>query len=106
MYQFISVSIIIGSDSLLSFAGEDVEVETIVYYTLISIPVLFTIVGLVYMIRTNCAPAVREKCCNCCVDLEKKDVNPDYGDYYYYADGERRQDVTEVTFYIPLSLLC
>ena len=75
------------------------EVETIVYYTLISIPVLFTIVGLVYMIRTNCVPAVREKCCNrCCVDLEKKDVNPDYGNYYYYADGERRQDVMEVTF--------
>ena len=95
--MFLSVSIYnqgtIRSDSLLSFAGE------IVYYTLISIPVLFTIVGLVYMIRTNCVPAVREKCCNrCCVDLEKKDVNPDYGDYYYYADGERRQDVMEVTF--------
>ena len=42
---------------------------------------------------------VREKCCKCCVDLEKEDENVDYGTYYD-DDGERRQDVMEVAFYI------
>jgi len=60
-----------------------------VVYLLISIPVAFTIFGLGYMIRTNC------EICQCCVDLEKEDINLDYGDYYD-ADGERRQDVMEV----------
>ena len=71
------------------------DIKTIVYYTLVSIPVAFTIFGLVYMIRTNCK--IRERCCKCCVNLEKKDRNLDYGEYYY-DDGERRQDVMEVTF--------
>ena len=61
------------------------------FYFLISIPVAFTIFGLIYMIRTNCK--IRQKCC---VNLEKEDENLDYGNYYY-ADGERRQDVVEVT---------
>merc|ERR1719239_644636 len=65
----------------------------IVFYTLVSIPVMFTIFGLIYMCRTNCK--VREKCCKCCVNLEKEDTNLDYGNYYY-ADGERTQDVMEV----------
>ena len=70
------------------------DFKNIGYYTLVSIPVAFTIFGLVYMIRTNCK--IRERCCKCCVDLEKEDKNLDYG-AYYYDDGERRQDVMEVT---------
>ena len=75
---------------------------TIVYYILIAIPIAFTIFGLIYMCRTNCeirktCCEIRETCCPCCIDLEKTDVNLDYGDYYY-QDGERRQDVMEVTF--------
>jgi len=62
------------------------------FYFLISIPVAFTIFGLGYMIRTNCK--IRQKCCKCCVNLEKEDENLDYGTYYD-ADGERRQDVME-----------
>ena len=54
------------------------------------------------MIRTNCK--IRQKCCKCCVDLEKEDKNLDYGTYYY-ADGERRQDVMEVTLWFPLSII-
>ena len=70
------------------------DTETIVYYTLVSIPVMFTIFGLIYMCRTNCK--VQEKCCKCCcVYIEKEDKNLDYGNYYY-DDGERRQDVMEV----------
>ena len=73
---------------------------TIVYYVLISIPVGFTIFGLGYMCRTNCdiRKTCNEKCCKCCVDLEKEDKNLDYGAYYYADDGERRQDVVEVAF--------
>ena len=78
------------------------DLGTIVYYILISIPIAFTIFGLIYMCRTNCeirktCCEIRETCCPCCIDLEKTDVNLDYGDYYY-QDGERRQDVMEVTF--------
>ena len=69
--------------------------KTIVYYILISIPVLFTIFGLIYMCRViNCN--LKEKFCKCCVDLEKEDDNLDYGTYYY-SDGDRRLDVMEVT---------
>merc|ERR1712192_312558 len=66
-------------------------------FFLISIPIAFTIFGLIYMIRTNCK--IRQKCCKCkcsSVDLEKEDENMDYGTYYYADDGERRQDVMEV----------
>ena len=62
---------------------------------MVSVPVSFTIFGLGYMIRTNCK--IRERCCKCCIDLEKEDRNLDYG-AYDYDDGERRQDVMEVTF--------
>ena len=82
----------------LSVSGQSVDIKTIVYYILVSIPVAFTIFGLGYMIRTNCE--IRKKCCKCCVDLEKEDENLDYG-AYYYDDGERRQDVVEVDFLLP-----
>ena len=81
------------------------DIGTIVYYILISIPVAFTIFGLIYMCRNNrikreirrtCCE-IRKSCCKCCIDLEKTDRNLDYGEYYY-SDGERRQDVMEVTF--------
>ena len=69
------------------------DFKLIGYYVLISIPIVMTIVGLVYMIRTNCH--LKEKCCKCCINLEKEDDNLDYGTYYY-ADGDRRLDVMEV----------
>ena len=73
----------------------DSDIKTIVFYAMTSIPVLMTLFGLVYMCRViNCH--LKEKCCKCCVDLEKKDDNLDYGTYYY-ADGDRRLNVMEVT---------
>jgi len=71
-----------------------VSEKPIWFYFLISIPVMFTIFGVIYMIRTNCK--IRQKCCKCCIDLEKEDINLDYGNYYYADAGERRQDVMEV----------
>ena len=70
--------------------------KTIGYYLVVSVPVAFTIFGLGYLCRTNCE--IRKKCCNCCGDLEKEDKNLEYG-AYYASDGERMQDVMEVTFY-------
>jgi len=69
------------------------EPGTIVYYILISIPVTFTIFGLFYMCRTNCQ--IQKTCCPCCADLEKTDVNLDYGNYYD-CDGRRMQNVMEM----------
>ena len=64
-----------------------------VYYALISIPILFTVVGLIYMIRKICFPKMREGF----VDLEKEDVNNEYGTYYD-TSGEMWQNRMEVTF--------
>ena len=37
----------------------------------------------------------------CCLDLEKEDINNEYG-MYYDTNGEMRQNVMEVTFYHTL----
>ena len=74
--------------------GEDLN--PIILYILISIPGVFFLVGFIYMCRTLCLPALKEKCC---IELEKKDDNPDYGTYYY-SDGDRRQDIMEVALKI------
>ena len=69
------------------------SIKWIVLYAVVSIFALLTTMGLIYMCYTFCN--LREKCC--VVALEKKDDNPDYGEYYYW-DGDRRQDVMEVGF--------
>ena len=68
------------------------DLNPIILYILISIPGVFFLVGFIYMCRTLCLPSLKEKCC---IELEKKDDNPDYGTYYY-SDGDRRQDIMEV----------
>ena len=60
---------------------------TFVYWGLVSIPVLMTLVGLIYMFKTNCNP--KKKCSqmfSMCKSLEKTDINTIYGEEYY-ADG-------------------
>ena len=64
-----------------------------VYYTLISIPSVFTLIGLMYMIQKVCSPKMRE----CCLDLEKEDINNEYGTYYD-TNSEMWQNRMEVTF--------
>ena len=56
-----------------------------IFLGLASIPVIFTIIGCVYMINTNCTCT-----CNCalCKTLEKRDVNDIYGTYARGWDGE------------------
>ena len=82
-----------GEDEETKKTREDVN--PIVFYILVSIPGVFFLVGFIYMCRTLCLPALKEKCC---IELEKKDDNPDYGTYYY-SDGDKRQDIMEVTLY-------
>ena len=72
------------------------DFKLIGYYVLIAIPIGMTLVGLVFMIRTNCH--LKEKCCKCCINLEKKDDNLDYGTYYY-TDGDMRLNVMEVKIF-------
>ena len=82
-------------------AESGLDFKSIGFLVLALILVLLTIVGLIYMCRRiNCN--LKEKCCKCCVNLEKEDENPDYGTYYN-DDGDRRLDVMEVT--IKSSLL-
>ena len=60
-----------------------------IFLGLASIPVVFTLIGCVYMIRTNCN--LRDKCSVCCAlckTLEKRDVNDIYGTYARGWDGE------------------
>ena len=68
------------------------DLNPIILYILISIPGVFFLVGFIYMCRTLCLSSLKEKCC---MELEKKDDNPDYGTYYY-SDGDKRQDIMEV----------
>ena len=73
---------------------------------LISIPIAFTIFGLIYMCRTNIltrknCDEIQKTFCPCCVDLTKTDVNLDYGQYYD-CDGTRMENVMEVNFDLHL----
>ena len=82
---------------LLTDSEPDLDVATIVFYAMISIPVSMTLFGLIYLCRTNCN--LKERFCRSSIanNLEKKDENLDYGTYYYYADGTQRIDLMEIT---------
>ena len=69
-----------------------------IFIGMVCFVVALTVGGLIFMCKTLC------KCPNqcCCKDLEKKDINTDYGTYYY-PDGERSSDVMEVTFLAAFS---
>ena len=62
---------------------------------MVSFLVLITLGGVLFMCWKICS-------CSCCClrcpkNLEKVDVSPIYGDYYY-SDGERRAGEMEVAF--------
>ena len=53
------------------------DFKSIGYYIIISVPVVLTIVGVIYcMCQTNCE--VQQTCCKCFFNLEKEEENPDY----------------------------
>ena len=68
-------------------------IGTFIFIGMVCFVSALTVAGLIFMCKTLCKCPTR--CC--CKDLEKEDINTDYGTYYY-PDGERRSDVMEVTF--------
>ena len=61
--------------------------EFSIFLGLAAIPVLMTLVGCVYMCKTNCH-LPKGKCSCCCENREKRDVNDIYGTYARGEDGE------------------
>ena len=66
---------------------------SIVVFAMVAFVALLGIIGFVHMCKNNCHLKKHRR--NCFADLEKEDINEDYGDYYYF-DGDRRLDVMEV----------
>ena len=65
-----------------------------IFIAMVCFVVILTIIGCVHMIRHNCH--CRVQCCFTCKEEEKEDVNLDYGTYYS-QDGERRDNIMEVS---------
>ena len=65
-----------------------------IFIAMVCFVVILTIIGFVHMIRHNCH--CRVQCCFTCKEEEKEDVNLDYGTYYS-QDGERRDNIMEVS---------
>ena len=61
-----------------------------IFLGLASIPVVFTLIGCVHMLRWNCH--LKKKCSAlfacCCKTMEKRDINDIYGTYARGWDGE------------------
>ena len=73
----------------------------IIFIGMISFVVAITMGGLIYMCKTNCK---FQWCCTCKKNLEKRDVNLIYGDYYY-TDGRSMATEMEVMFQIIQNML-
>ena len=71
-------SIPTGSANAPAPAESGLNFKSIGFLVMALILVLLTIVGLIYMCRRKDCN-LKEKCCKCCVNLEKEDENPDYG---------------------------
>ena len=74
-----------------------------IFIAMVGFVFLLTLIGLVHMIRHNCRVRCRHQCCFSCKEEEKEDINLDYGTYYS-ADGERRDNIMEVSV-VFLSIL-
>ena len=74
-----------------------------IFIAMVGFVFLLTLIGLVHMIRHNCRVRCRVQCCFSCKEEEKEDINLDYGTYYS-ADGERRDNIMEVSV-VFLSIL-
>ena len=66
-----------------------------IFIAMVCFVVILTIIGCVHMIRHNCH--CRVQCCFTCKEEEKEDINLDYGTYYS-QDGERRDNIMEVSW--------
>ena len=71
---------------------------------MMSFVVALTLVGLIYMCRTNCDFRCFDRFA-LCKNLEKEDINQIYGDYSFSNDGDRIESVMEVGFEIIDSII-
>ena len=76
-----------------------------IFIAMVGFVVLLTLIGLVHMIRHNCRVHCSVQCCFSCKEEEKEDINLDYGTYYS-ADGERRDNIMEVSVVFPFFTKC
>ena len=81
------------NDSLAeTTATSSASIGVFIFIGMVSFVVAMTMTGLIYMCKTQCK---FQCCCTCKKNLEKRDVNLIYGEYYY-ADGRRMATEMEV----------
>ena len=76
-----------------------------IFIAMVGFVFILTLIGLVHMIRHNCRVHCSVQCCFSCKEEEKEDINLDYGTYYS-ADGERRDNIMEVSVVFPFFTKC
>ena len=83
------------------FTSSDKEPDEKIYWVLVSIPVLFFLIGLFFLCWNQCGllkPYCSLCCALCtalCTKMEKEDLNPNYG-----TDLDEVTSVVEVAFVI------
>ena len=79
-----------------------VKIDERIYWVLVSIPILFFLVGVFFLCWNQCG-ILKPCCCICCglcKKMEKEDLNPNYG-----ADLDEASYVMEVACVILLYLI-
>ena len=78
---------------IFDFTSTDDEPDKRIYWSLVSIPVLFFLVGVFYLCWNQCGllKPYCSLCCTLCTKMEKEDLNPNYG-----TDLDEATSVAEV----------
>ena len=84
----------LGNKCFLHTGGPGHSIGFYIFIAMVCFVVILTIIGFVHMVRHKCH--CRVQCCFTCKEEEKEDVNLDYGTYYS-QDGERRDNIMEVS---------
>ena len=79
--------------AVLEYIPSDKEPDERIYWVLVSIPVLFFLVGVFYLCWNQCGllKPYCSLCCTLCTKMEKEDLNPNYG-----TDLDEATSVAEV----------
>ena len=79
--------------AVLEYIPTDKEPDERIYWVLVSIPVLFFLVGVFFLCWNQCGllKPYCSICCALCTKMEKEDLNPNYG-----ADLDEVTSVAEV----------
>ena len=79
--------------AVLEYIPSDKEPDERIYWALVSIPVLFFLIGLFFLCWNQCGllKPYCSLCCALCTKMEKEDLNPNYG-----TDLDEAPSVAEV----------